>query len=111
MVIYETMTKNNGYVNILDDDGYITIQMDQEITLKIFDAFDSYVKNNNEKIFSFGFNNEILELSLKFNGNYFSLDGKLWDDIRNESHNFQYFKLYDCDIEIWDDMYEFLKQK
>jgi len=114
MIEFEKMLKENGNVNILDKDDYITIQMEEEIVKKIFDDFNKPVKNKKEKIIEFDYYNEILELSLKFHDTYadvFSITGRLWNDIKNDSLYFREFEIEDCDIETWNKLYDFLKQK
>lgn len=110
MIEFEEITNENGNIVIIDEDGLITIQMEEDVTLKIFDAFDKYIKNNKEKTLSFGYHNDLLELSLRIYGDTFSITGELWDDIKNDSSYFHGFEIEDCDIQTWDYMYEFLKQ-
>jgi hypothetical protein len=102
MEIYlEQFKKENGFVEVFDDDGMITIQMSENSLLKIINVFDKFIlngQNHKDVIEVTEFKNTFkLDLSLSFDNDEFNLTGNILND--NFYHDFE---LECCDIETWD---------
>lgn len=101
-MILEVLERENGFVSVFDDNGDVTIQMREDSVRKIYQAFDPYIKNREDKKLSVEVTEEaetfVLELSLLFeyDEDEFSLTGAV------EGHS-QYhdFDLEFCDVATW----------
>lgn len=102
-MIFEKFLVENDYVTILDDDGQVSIQMEQKDFTEIVNRFNPFVqkKQNSTQIFN-GVNYSTLTLELKFYGEEFCINGRIKAPIDFSSTYFHDFELESIGVEIWD---------
>ena len=98
---FEEYNKEKGFVTIYDDDGLVTIQLNESSLKTIIHNFDGFIKNKIDitktlKITEFNKSFK-LKLSLKHDTDNFKLSGS-YDESTNFYHDFD---LEECDINTW----------
>lgn len=116
MIQFEEMSIKDGFVTIYDEDGLITIQMEKKYVEEIMNSFNEFVQKELHMVFEFDIDSNskyknILKLVLTNFGDYFGITGRLYgSDIRNCGYYFHDFEITECDIETWNEIYNFIKK-
>ena len=104
-IYFEEFKKENDFIIAIDDDGLVSVQMSKESMVKIIDVFDLFITrkiDHKEIIQITEFKRTFeLDLSLKFDGDEFTLQGSVVDG--NFYHEFD---LETCDLKTWNDIKE-----
>jgi len=101
-------SSNNDFINILDDNGQVTIQMKQIDLINVVKTFDGYVQSKTDVSQKFDVYDGVLELNLKFYGDYFCINGRVSEINNSDSSYYHDFELEDVDIETWGEIVKYV---